>query len=198
MHVVTQFKKICFALTGFLVLTFLNIFFGTATLRYLVRNEEITSRLFSATQQVLKEFPERNVLGADTTALVYADSRVANLHSFLNRYHSPLEPYAERMVKIADENGIHYGLLPAIAMVESGLCKTIPNDSFNCWGWGIYGKKVTRFSSYEEAMGTVARGLKRDYINKGYVTPEQIMVKYNPTNHNNWLGGVNFFLGKFE
>ena len=79
-------------------------------------------------------------------------------------------------------------------MVESNLCKKIPENSFNCWGWGIYGKKVTRFVSYDEAIDTVARGIKRDYIDNGFVTVEQIMTKYNPTNHNNWLGGVNFFL----
>ncbi|MEK9179318.1 MAG: hypothetical protein AAB893_02515, partial [Patescibacteria group bacterium] len=153
--------------------------------------------LFTSTQKILAEFPEKNILGA-SSSVVYADSRVAYLHKFLSRYNSPLEPYAEQMVKIADENGIHYGLLPAIAMVESNLCKKIPDNSFNCWGWGIYGKTVTRFSSFIEAMDTVARGLKKNYIDKGYVTPEQIMVKYNPTNHNNWLGGVNFFFGKFE
>ena len=38
--------------------------------------------------------------------------------------------------------GFDYRLLPAIAMQESTLCRSIPVDSHNCWGWGIYGDKV--------------------------------------------------------
>lgn len=192
-----QLKALSILLIIFLFVSILNLSFGVLTYRYLVQNDKITRELFVSTQKILADLPERSVLGA-TNDVIYADSRVAYLHNFLTRYNSPLVPYAEELVKIADENGIHYGLLPAIAMVESNLCKKIPDDSFNCWGWGIYGKTVTRFSSFSEAMDTVARGLKKNYIDKGYVTPEQIMVKYNPTNHNNWLGGVNFFFGKFE
>ncbi len=137
------------------------------------------------------------VLG-ETTDVVYSDSRVKSLEQFFAKHDSPLLPYAQKMVEIADKNGLHYGLLPAIAMVESNLCKKIIPDSHNCWGWGIYGTTVTRFASYEEAVDTVARGLKKNYVDKGLDTPEKIMARYNPTNHNNWLGGVNFFLNILE
>ncbi|MCR4326371.1 MAG: hypothetical protein NUV52_01810 [Candidatus Roizmanbacteria bacterium] len=125
------------------------------------------------------------------------DARRRALTEFFTRYDSPLLPYVDTIIKVSDREGIHYGLLPAIAMVESGVCKKIPKDSHNCWGWGIYGTKVTRFSSYGEAIDTVARGLKRDYINNGMTSPAEIMRSYNPSNHNNWAENVQHFLDYF-
>jgi len=83
-------------------------------------------------------------------------------------------------------------------MQESNLCKHIYPGSYNCWGWGIYGNKVTRFSSYEEAIETISRGLKKNYIDKGYTTPEEIMRKYTPPSDGSWAFGVNTFLKVIE
>jgi hypothetical protein len=83
-------------------------------------------------------------------------------------------------------------------MQESGLCKHIYEGSYNCWGWGIYGNTVTRFSSYEEAIETISRGLKKNYIDKGLTTPEDIMRKYTPPSTGSWAYGVNFFLKIIE
>ena len=153
--------------------------------------------IFSQTNQILETKAESMVLG-ETTEVEYTDARVLALEQFLSQYNSPLYPYAQKIVEVSNKHDFHYGLLPAIAMVESGLCKKIPANSHNCWGWGIYGKTVTRFASYDEAIETVAAGIKREYIDKGFDTPEKIMLKYNPSNHNDWLGGVNFFLDKLE
>jgi len=153
--------------------------------------------IFRQTRQVLEKKAESMVLG-ETTEIEYTDGRVFALEQFLAKYNSPLYPYAQKIVNVSDRYRFHYGLLPAIAMVESGLCRKIPENSHNCWGWGIYGKTVTRFVSYDEAIEAVALGIKRDYLDKGYDTPEKIMSKYNPSNHNDWLGGVNFFLEKLE
>lgn len=166
-------------------------------LRTLIYQEDQYARIFTQTQALLEEQAQNLVLGVATDGQDQ-DSRVLALRQFLGKYQSPLEPYSEKLVKVADQYGLAYGLLPSIAMVESGLCRKIPANSHNCWGWGIYGKTVTRFVSYDEAIEVVARGIKRDYIDQGFKTPEQIMTKYNPTNHNNWLGNVNFFLDKLQ
>lgn len=166
-------------------------------LQYVQKRDVLLSELFSETQRSLNAGKGPLVLG-ESTGLVYADSRVQSLQKFFTKHNSPLYQYAEKIVSVADQYGFHYALLPAIAMQESGLCRKIPENSFNCWGWGIYGGKVTRFASYDEAIDTVARGLKTHYIDKGFVTPEQIMTKYNPSNHNNWLGGVQFFVNILE
>ena len=56
-------------------------------------------------------------------------------------------------------------------MQESNLCRRlIPENSYNCWGGGIYGTTVTRFDSYDDAIETVGKGLKKTYIDKGLVT----------------------------
>lgn len=126
------------------------------------------------------------------------DKRVAVLMAFFRQHDSPLYEHAEFMVAIADEYSLDYRLLPAISMQESGACKVIPHNSFNCWGWGIYGGTVTRFTSYPEAIATVARGLKKYYIDEGLTTTEQIMSKYNPSSTGSWSFGVNYFFDRME
>jgi len=122
------------------------------------------------------------------------DIRIANLKFFFRKYESVLYDKSEFIVKMADQYKLDYRLIPAIAMQESGLCKHIYEGSHNCWGWGIYGDKVTRFDSYEEAIETISRGLKKNYIDKGLVTAEDIMRKYTPPSTGSWAFGVNFFL----
>lgn len=126
------------------------------------------------------------------------DIRVANLKYFFRKYESVLYDKSEFIVKMADQYKLDYRLIPAIAMQESGLCKHIYEGSYNCWGWGIYGNTVTRFSSYEEAIETISRGLKKNYIDKGLTTPEDIMRKYTPPSTGSWAYGVNFFLKIIE
>lgn len=89
----------------------------------------------------------------------------------------------------------------AIAQQESNLCKKIPENSFNCWGYGIYGDKVTRFSNYIEGLEIVARNLKKNYIDRGLDTPEKIMAKYTPPSleiGGPWARGVSQFMSDLE
>lgn len=147
------------------------------------------------------------VLGASDTQLAYAslpgfshitqedieakDSRVEMVRQFFARYGSPLEPYAKDVVEAADEYGLDFRLIPAIAMQESTLCKKIPKDSHNCWGFGIYGGKVTRFDDYPEAIHTVTKTLAVKYKKDGLNTPEEIMQRYTPSSNGSWAAGVN-------
>jgi hypothetical protein len=126
------------------------------------------------------------------------DGRVANLKHFFRKYNSPLYDYAELIVSVSDKYGFDYRLLPAIAMQESNLCRYIPENSHNCWGWGIYGDQVIRFSSYEEAIEKVAAGIKKEYIDKGLVTASMIMKKYTPSSPGTWARGVNTFIRMLE
>ena len=127
-----------------------------------------------------------------------ADIRVANLKYFFRKYDSVLYDQAEYIVSMADMYKLDYRLIPAIAMQESNLCKHIYEGSHNCWGWGIYGDKVTRFDSYNEAIETISRGIKKNYIDKGLTTPEAIMRKYTPPSDGSWAFGVNTFLKMIE
>jgi len=127
-----------------------------------------------------------------------SDRRVAVLKAFFRKYDSPLYEHADFIVTMSDEYSLDYRLIPAISMQESTACKFIPTNSHNCWGWGIYGNKVTRFDSYPDAIETIAKGLKKNYIDKGLTTPEQIMAKYTPSSKGSWAHGVTSVLGVLE
>ena len=126
------------------------------------------------------------------------DKRVAVLKAFLRQHDSPLYDQADFIVKVSDQYELDYRLLPAIAMQESTACKAIPVNSYNCWGWGIYGTTVTRFASYQEGIDTVAKGLKTNYIDRGLKTPEEIMRKYTPSSNGSLALGVNTFVDVLE
>lgn len=126
------------------------------------------------------------------------DIRVSALQRFLREIASPLHPYVEELVTTADTYGIDYALIPAISMQESGGCKTIPEDSFNCWGFGIYGKKVTAFDSYPEAFEKVARTIKETYIKRGLTNPTLLENKWTPQSTGSWSYSVNFFMSKIH
>src|SRR3990167_5675268 len=132
-----------------------------------------------------------NVLG---DSIISKDARIEIVKQFFAKYKSPLEPFASNVVKDADKYGLDFRLLPAIAMQESNLCQKIITDSYNCWGFGIYGNKVTRFDSYPEAIGTVTKTLATNYIAGGLNTPEEIMKKYTPSNNGSWAYSVNYFM----
>lgn len=127
-----------------------------------------------------------------------ADARPLIIKNYLERYKSPLSNYAQFIVDTSDKYALDYRILVAIAQQESNLCKRIPENSFNCWGFGIYGDKVTRFDNYMQGIETVAKVLKRDYIDKGLDTPEKIMAKYTPPSPGSWAQGVNQFLLDLE
>lgn len=198
-----MFKKYFFYFLAFVILLGINAYF--------VSKLYLNSRKQANVAKILAEIIQANnpqnqfrfsaapfVLGAYTTDISLTDGRAANLKSFFRKYNSPLYDSAETIVRVSDQYQFDYRLLPAIAMQESNLCKYIPDDSYNCWGWGIYGSVVTRFSSYDEAIETVARGIKQQYIDKGLLTASAIMEKYTPSSKGSWAHGVNTFLRALE
>ncbi len=126
------------------------------------------------------------------------DIRIKVLERFLADYNSPLTHYSEELVKQADLWGLDYALLPSIALQESGGCKKIPENSYNCWGYGIYGKNVIMFSSYEQAIAQVAKTIKEAYIKRGYTNPTLLEAKWTSSDSGQWSYGVNFFIGKIK
>lgn len=138
--------------------------------------------------------PVGQVLGAATAA----DAREVIIRQYLEKYNSPLVPFAGKLVEEAEKNGLDFRLMVAIAQQESNLCKKIPLESFNCWGWGIHSRGTLAFDNYDQAIEMVAQGIREEYLNKGYTTPEQIMAKYTPLSPGTWASGVNQFLQEME
>ena len=130
--------------------------------------------------------------------IILKEGRIEMVRQFLAKYNSPLEPHAEFIVQTADNYEKDFRLIPAIAMQESNLCKKIPIDSHNCWGFGIYGGKVTRFENYPQAIETVTKTLATKYRDRGLITPEQIMSMYTPSSNGSWARSVNHFMEKMQ
>ena len=165
----------------------------------------------SANNQPLSPVSYQKILGTSTllesqfapapvidSTLKTADARPLIIKNYLNKYKSELEPYSQLIVDVSDKYSLDYRLLVAIAQQESNLCKRIPANSYNCWGFGIYGDKVTRFNSYPQALDKVAKTLKKEYFDKGLTTPEAIMAKYTPPSQGSWAAGVSSFLSELE
>lgn len=163
--------------------------------------------VLSATTNIL-ENPEFGVqiyasLPGNTPSITinsYAtDARVEILRQYLDRYNSPLLPYARDLVAAADRYNLDFRLLPAIAQQESNLCKRIPVNSHNCWGWGIHSAGTLRFPDYITAINAVASGIKNEYFDKGYKTVDQIMDKWVPHSPQRaWAKGVKSFMAEME
>jgi len=133
-------------------------------------------------------------IGSVSQAIATGDARPILIEQYLEKYNSPLLPYSEFIFEMSEKYGLDYGLMVAIAMCESNVCKKIPEDSYNCWG---FENGATKFISWEQAIGQVAKTLKERYYDKGLVTPEEIMPKYAPPsvkNGGSWAKCVNQFL----
>lgn len=131
--------------------------------------------------------------------ITFADARPKLIRDYLIRYKSPLLGLEEYIVSKSDEYELDYRLIPAIAQQESNLCKIIPPNTYNCWGWGIHSKGTLGFTSYEEAIDTVMKGLRKEYIDKGLTTPDTIWTKYTPSSPDGaWAKGVNSFMSEME
>ncbi len=126
------------------------------------------------------------------------DARPIIIKKYLEKYNSPMAPYADLIYQVSKDYGFEYYWIVAIAQQESNLCKKAPENSFNCWGYGIHKKGTLRFESYELAIKSYAEYLKREYFDKGLNTPDLIMKKYCPSSNGSWSYGVQQFIDEME
>lgn len=127
------------------------------------------------------------------------DTRVIALHLFLIDYNSPMAPYAAVFVEAADQAGLDWRLLPAIAGVESAFGRIIPTNSYNAWGWkGAANGDFSSFSSWEEAIRYITA-----QIAIGYGTDIDVFVMeptycppcgLNPAH--SWANGVSRYMNE--
>lgn len=125
------------------------------------------------------------------------DNRARILKKYLEQYNSPLAKHAEVFVKEADENDLDWRLLASIAGVESTFAQQLPENSYNAWGWGIYGDNIYYFKSYDDGIKTISKGLRENYINKwGAKDVYEIGRIYaaSPT----WADRVTYFMEEIE
>lgn len=133
------------------------------------------------------------------TSIKTADARPEIIRQYLNKYESPLEPYSNLIVNLSDQYNFDYRWLVAIAQQESGLCLHIPENSYNCWGWGIYGDKVTRFDSYEDALRRIAPQFTKIFLKGSHsLDPAEVMKTYTPPSDGSWANGVSTFFDNLD
>jgi hypothetical protein len=128
----------------------------------------------------------------------FEDARIELTRQLLEKYNSPLEPLSKKIVTTSDKYNLDYRLLTAIALKESGGCRVIPENSYNCWGWGIHSKGTLMFDSYEEGLDVVGKGIKEKYIDMGYTTIEEIMSKYAHASSTTWADDVVFYMDQLH
>lgn len=163
----------------------------------LVENSNFVSPISTNEPLVFASLPE--VKYQSQASFKTADARPEILRQYLAKYKSDLEPYADIIVNLSDQYNFDYRWLVAIAQQESNLCKKIPENSYNCWGWGIYGDKVTRFGSYEEALFTIAPKFKETFLKEDHIKdPYVVMQKYTPPSDGSWAAGVVHFFKELE
>jgi hypothetical protein len=131
--------------------------------------------------------------------IISDDGRVVLIKQYLEFYDSPLITHANYIVQTSDKYNLDYRLITAIAQKESNLGIRMPSsDCNNAWGYGIHSKGTLCFDTWEEGIETVAKGLKKNYIDLGYLTPDEIMKKYTPLSNGSWAEGVNKFMFDIE
>ncbi len=127
----------------------------------------------------------------------YLDGRSILVRNLFRKYNSPLQDLNIQFIEVADKYGLDFRLLPAIAMQESLGGKKVIQDSYNPFGYGIYGNLVIKFASWEEAVEKVGKALKENYLSQGLNTPDKIMAKYTPPSllsGGTWAKGVKSFM----
>lgn len=125
------------------------------------------------------------------------DARVKVLKEYLASYNSPLANNAETFVKQADIYQLDWKLVAAISGVESTFAHQIPYNTNNAWGWGIHGDNMIYFDSYDEAIETISKSLRKNYMNKwGAQDVYQIGKFYaaSPT----WAQRVDYFMNQID
>lgn len=183
----------------------MGFFLGTPVFLFLTLAYLLHITALKSSGQILSESTQGIAYAAlpptDNTienTIIEEDSKVEIVRQFLAKRNSPLEPYAPDLVAAAERYDIDYRLLPAISVQESNACKRIIKESYNCWGWGIYGTKVTKFSNYPHAIETITKALSTKYRDRGLVTPFEIARLYNPSNTNNWAENVTHFMNELK
>lgn len=165
--------------------------FVTAQRHDIVRAMTVSSASLTAVPITVNNQIDGEVLATEVT-----DFRPFIVEKFLKG--TPLQAHSFYIVEVSDKYDLDFRLIPAIAMKESGGGAAVDPASHNAWGWE---NGRTYFGSWEEAIETVGKTLKRNYYDKGRVTPDEIMAVYAPPQlltGGKWAIDVNLFFSKME
>ena len=119
------------------------------------------------------------------------------INQYLKQRGSPMAGFGQAFVRAGNRYGVDPRLLVGIATIESGAGEHM-KLAYNPFNWGVH--RGQTFSSWGQALNTVAKGLRKNYIAAGLTTPEQIVSKYAPASDNNdegnWASVVSDVMGQ--
>jgi len=137
-----------------------------------------------------------------TTYLHGMDARAKKVDGIFKSYGCPMYGTGDYIVEQADLNGIPYWLVAAVAFQESLCGKYTPEkggvESYNSWGWGIYGENSKYFRSYEHGIKVVSEYFGNRFFKRGIKDTCDIMRIYTPPSEGSWCRGVNYFGEKIQ
>lgn len=198
------FWKNLFLITVFFVVTPLTLGISLFSLfsikTNVVAKQDLNSfNLISSPQSGVRVYASLpSVFPLISEQITSADARPEILRQYMEEHASPLTPFATLIVQTADKYSLDFRLITAISRQESNICRVIPPESYNCWGWGIHSKGSLGFTSFQEGIEEVSKGLRSEYLNKGYSTIEEIMSKYTPQSNGSWALGVNTYMSEMQ
>lgn len=112
----------------------------------------------------------------------------------LERYNSPLISETDSFMDACYVNNLDCYLVPSIAGIESTFGIHIAPNTYNPFGWG---GGYMQFATWDEAIKTVASGLRENYIGRGATTVAQIGRIYAPPS-STWAGNVTKLMSTFQ
>ncbi len=155
----------------------------------------LTLTVFESTKHVVRGDGVVSNQVSDEILAMKLDPEAKVLAKYLADFDSPLQFYAQDLVDAAKAYGLDWKMLPAIAGVESTFGKNMPGG-YNAWGWGVYGNQAVYFGSWREAIFTIAKSLREDYLDKGLTEPYSISRAYATSPY--WGGKVSYFMNELE
>jgi len=150
--------------------------------------------------QSLEKTPLISPLPAgDEVYAIQKDRRIEILEAFFTKYNSPLAQYSAIFIEVADQYGLDWTLLPAIASCESSFGKKTPS----CAPYNPFGRVSTsspcrfyRFKSFAHAIEFMGKeiGNSRTYVRYQQTRElSELAEIYNPGRKEAWLTNVTYF-----
>jgi hypothetical protein len=137
------------------------------------------------------------VLEQSTTTIYSKDSRAQKLNEVFRMFKCPLEGMGDAFVYEADKNNIPWWLTASVAFQESSCGKNTPKvdgiETYNAWGWAVYGGNAFSFDSYARGIETVSKYFSTRFFKQGITDTCEIMKIYTPPSNGSWCEGVNHF-----
>jgi hypothetical protein len=189
---------------SFLVkLPYIYFIFFLLTVGYLINIATLTSPVQRVKIDKYNVFTASPLDMESTTTFLHGmDARAKKVDGVFKSYGCPMVGTGEYIVEQADKNGIPYWLVAAVAFQESLCGKYTPEkngvESYNAWGWGVYGSNSKFFKSYEHGIKVVSEYFSNRFYKRGIKETCDIMRVYTPPSNGSWCKGVNYFGEKIQ